>query len=68
MTDSLITFNIDRWFTVPSMSVDFEVWLNTFPTKVVSKTTLDSFKRAWLSGSPNPTLIFNLALSLRNLK
>jgi hypothetical protein len=68
MKPSLITFDIHRWFEAPSMSVDFEVWLNTFPTKVVFENSLDSFKRAWLSGSPNPTLIFNLALSLRNLK
>jgi hypothetical protein len=68
MNNTSVTFNIARWFEVPSMSVDFEIWLNTFPTKVVFENSLEGFKRAWLSGSPNPTLIFNLALSLRNLK
>jgi hypothetical protein len=50
------------------MSVDFEVWLNTFPTKVVFENSFRDFKQAWLSGSPDPTLVFNLQFAIRSIK
>jgi hypothetical protein len=63
-----LLFNIDRWFEVPSMSVDFEIWLNTFPTRIVFENSLKDFQRAWFSGSPNPTQVFDLQLALRTMK
>jgi hypothetical protein len=63
-----LIFYINRWFEVSDMSVDFEVWLNTFPTKIVFENSLRDFKRAWLSGSPDPTLVFNLQLASRIMK
>jgi hypothetical protein len=50
------------------MSVDFEMWLNTFPTKVVFENSLKDFQKAWFSGSPNPTQVFDLQLAVRTMK